>query len=357
MAGKHALKDSGDWGDPDFTFSPSNPPRPKKSSDPGSSSMQPTRSAFKETNLVDNLPNRDDVTEKIDRIKRNSTDEVFVDEGLIQLSRSNWVNSLYGKFYGRTPPLSLVQNIRPKVWKVSCAVQVVDLAFGFFCFKFANADDLEKVLSNGPWFLRGQVLLLIPWRENFQPMLERIETIPVWVQFSGLPIEFLHGQILTKLASVIGQPLKVDHITLKGNRAKFARVCILWNLNKTVPNDFWINASSKRFWQAIALENILKLYFKCGKIGHLEEHYASIHDSPIYVPLDNTSTGNGMNLNLNKENVTPTYKDLHGRWQIVNKRRNMLKKYANEKGNSMQNIFEILPNNDDRKEFDDCNDM
>ncbi|WOK95118.1 hypothetical protein Cni_G03825 [Canna indica] len=250
-------------------------------------------SLFKESYVFDNLPEREDLSERFESIRMNSSDEIFIEEELVNYSRLNWTNSLYGKFY------------------------VVDLASGFFCFKFANADDVEKVLTNGPWFLRGQVLLLSPWRENFQPMLERIDSIPIWIQFPRLPIEFLQRDILIKLASALGKSLKVDEITLKGNRAKFALLCVLWDLKKFVPNGLWINCSGKRFWQALALENIPKLCYECGKIWHLA--YQCVTDR---VQVNNEDNANIAIMENNtvcaKENqADSSAKSIHGPWQVL----------------------------------------
>ncbi|WOL07227.1 hypothetical protein Cni_G15965 [Canna indica] len=120
----------------------------------------------------------------------------------------------------------------PKIWKLNCSIQIIDLALRYFCFKFSNRDDMESVLSKGPWFLGGQVLLLTPWRVNFQPMFERIDTFP------GLPVEYMQREILHQMAVFLGQPIKIDEVTLRGQRAKFARICVLWDLSKIVPNGF-----------------------------------------------------------------------------------------------------------------------
>ncbi|WOL05493.1 hypothetical protein Cni_G14222 [Canna indica] len=97
------------------------------------------------------------------------------------------------------------------------------MAAGFFCFKFGCADDLKNVLIEGPWFFRGQALLITPWRANFQPLLEKIEAVSIWVQFPGLPIEYLQKDILLKIANCISQTIRVDDVTLNGHRAKFAQ--------------------------------------------------------------------------------------------------------------------------------------
>ncbi|WOK94068.1 reverse transcriptase [Canna indica] len=286
MAGRQGLKSPGDWGDlgdPDSVFSPANPPRPKKLPDPGSTPMRSSKSAstgesrlkpanskhpdksinfqgipmkspliassdiapgstarssmntsanislnvpsnfdsmensnmlqtirnplfdpnqlsskkpnswaflFKNTNLIDNLPIRDDITETIDRMKKNSSEEVFVDDGLIQLSRSNWVNSLYGKFY-----------------------------------------------------------------------------------------------------------------------------------------------------------------------GHLEEHCANNQGRPENESSGNVATGNCINWVTNDDNETTSDKGLHGPWQVVNKRKNVSKKTTNGQGTNKQNRFEVLHNNDENREKNDCNAM
>ncbi|WOL01218.1 hypothetical protein Cni_G09932 [Canna indica] len=135
---------------------------------------------------------------KLKVLQENSHDEVMIDDELVAHSRLNWANCLYGKFFGKTPSLKLVQSIMPKIWKNKFNMQVIYLASGFFCFKCQSNVDLNHVISNGPWFLYGQVLLLIPWKPNFQPLSEKIESIPVWVQFPGLPVEYLQNDILLK---------------------------------------------------------------------------------------------------------------------------------------------------------------
>ncbi|WOL18967.1 hypothetical protein Cni_G27764 [Canna indica] len=201
-----------------------------KSNKPGSWAALFKKACF----MSDDLCSKD-AEAKIRAIQENSTDEILIDEELMQVSRSQWINYLYGKFFGKTPPLSLIQNVMLKIWKIKYGLNVIDLALGYFCFKFTSNDDLNHVLTNGPWFLNGQVLLTTHWKVNFQPCLEKIETIPVWIQFPGLPVEYLYKDILLQLAAKIGQPIKVDEITMKGSRAKYARDMNMTNLENDKP--------------------------------------------------------------------------------------------------------------------------
>ncbi|WOK93981.1 hypothetical protein Cni_G02682 [Canna indica] len=129
-----------------------------------------------------------------------SDNEVNIDDELINRSRSEWVNSAYGKFYGKVPLLGLVQNIMPRLWRLKNNVQIVDLVAGFFCFKFGCKEGLDSVLAG------------------------------------GLSVEYMHKEVLMKITSSLGQVVKIDEVTIKGQRARFARVCPLWNLTMQVVN-------------------------------------------------------------------------------------------------------------------------
>ncbi|WOL07831.1 hypothetical protein Cni_G16580 [Canna indica] len=46
--------------------------------------------------------------QRMKAIQDSSSDEIFIEDDLIERSKLNWVNCLYGKFYGKTPSLRLV---------------------------------------------------------------------------------------------------------------------------------------------------------------------------------------------------------------------------------------------------------
>ncbi|WOK92380.1 hypothetical protein Cni_G01071 [Canna indica] len=169
----------------------------------------------------------------------------MISEEDIEKTRRECKLVLYGKFFGRTPSLELVKNIMHKLWKIKGSCKVIDLASDFFAFKFNDENDYWSVYSGGPWFLRGQVLSLVQWKKNFQPMKEEVSVVPVWIQMPSLLLEFMSQDILLQLAAVIGKSVKIDEYTKAGDRGKFTRI--------------------------LAYENLMNICYNCEKNGHKEE--------------------------------------------------------------------------------------
>ncbi|WOL09486.1 hypothetical protein Cni_G18239 [Canna indica] len=238
----------------------------------------------------------------------------------------------------------------PKVWRIKGELRTVDLAASFFCFKFSNSGDYEMALSGGPWFMRGQALLLKPWRPNFQRLLERTDTIPIWIQFPGLPVEYLHEIILRKLAESVGQFIKIDEVTMRRQRAKYARICILWDLTRTVPNGIWVKSSRGKFWQAVAVENIPKLCYHCGKIRHTRNQ--CVAQEGMLMPDKTTDSIKDCREN-NEDAMTGSAEEkgenIYGPWQIVSRKRRGGFRREKRQENGIRNSFGALKEEEKQK--------
>lgn len=89
-----------------------------------------------------------------------------------------------------------------------------------------SEDDRCHVLSNGDYYLYGKRLFLKSLPERFRLDNSDFCTLPIWVQFPSLPIEFWHPMALSKIASCIGKPLWSDKMTKELKKGGFARVLI-----------------------------------------------------------------------------------------------------------------------------------
>lgn len=109
---------------------------------------------------------------------------------------------------------------------------------------------MARVLTKGPWFAHKQALVLTPWRENFRPLCKTVVEAPIWLQPPGILVELLRPSIL----KLVGKPQKFDNITLSGTQAKYAKIYILMNVSKPLPQGAWIKIDFTKSFQTIAYE-------------------------------------------------------------------------------------------------------
>lgn len=91
-------------------------------------------------------------------------------------------------------------------------------------------EEYEKALLEGPWMIGDHYLHVQNWRPNFRVKKAKINSLPVWVKFHVLPVEYYSERWLKKAGNLIGQNIKVDITTLLASQGKFAHVCVEWTI-------------------------------------------------------------------------------------------------------------------------------
>ncbi|XXG82814.1 hypothetical protein AAC387_Pa10g0702 [Persea americana] len=135
-------------------------------------------------------------------------------------AKLTWGNALVGYFIGKTPPFFTVKYSLEKAWRVT-DLEVISMSEDFYLFKFNSYDAGQVILDDGPWFVHGHPLVLRRWTEDIEMCRQMFETIPVWVRFPNLNFCFRTSNAFSKIASVIGRPICMDHATAAGTRFCF----------------------------------------------------------------------------------------------------------------------------------------
>ncbi|KAK2643932.1 hypothetical protein Ddye_019127 [Dipteronia dyeriana] len=112
------------------------------------------------------------------------------------------------------------------------ARQLTDLEEGYFVARFQMKDDLDYVLTNRPWVISNQYLVVQRWKPNFVPGEDLIQSMSTWVRFSKLPMEWLDADLLWNIGGMLGRMCKVDLSIVNQARARFARICMEIDISK-----------------------------------------------------------------------------------------------------------------------------
>lgn len=152
-------------------------------------------------------------------------------------------------------------------WVTKGPWQLVDLPNGFFAVKFQLFEDMDYALCNGPWIIAGQTLVVQKWDPNFDPLVDKISRMAVWIRILDLPVKYYKDFALKSIGGLIGPVVKIDKVTLGQTRGKFCRLCVEINLNE--PLKPLINLYGKPY--GVVYEGISTICFNCGVYGHVRE--------------------------------------------------------------------------------------
>ncbi|CAN0881742.1 hypothetical protein LINGRAHAP2_LOCUS14410 [Linum grandiflorum] len=90
-----------------------------------------------------------------------------------------------------------------------------------------------------------------------------VTTTMVWVTLPDLPIEFYNPIAITRIASRIVKPVRVDRATQEGARGKYARVCVEVDLSKPLLPKYKLEGVT----YLVVCEGFHKICTKCGMFG------------------------------------------------------------------------------------------
>ncbi|KAL5760949.1 hypothetical protein ACOSQ2_019787 [Xanthoceras sorbifolium] len=199
-------------------------------------------------------------------VEGSNGQDVILSEELKSKLCKPWANVLILKIMGRSHSLNfMIQKLTQK-WSLVGQWQLTDLEDGYFVARFQFVADLEYVLTEGPWMVTNQYLVVQRWRPNFVPGEEPIRVMPVWLRLSGLPMEWVDAGFLWKLGGILGKTCRVDQITEAQSRGRYARLCIEIDISKPLRSYMKVDGKIIR----IEYENLSMVCFICGKVGHVQ---------------------------------------------------------------------------------------
>jgi hypothetical protein len=158
--------------------------------------------------------------------------DAIVEEGIVK-----WKSSLVGQFMDKQLTYFLVKKSVESMWKQYSAVEVFSLDNGMFIFRFQDEATWEEILENKLWHVANNPLILRKWQPGMQVLKLSLTSVPVWVKFLHLPMEFWTPTGLGFVASGIGKPLYVDKVTEEQKRLGFAWVLIEIDITLECPKE------------------------------------------------------------------------------------------------------------------------
>ncbi|KAK9273138.1 hypothetical protein L1049_017945 [Liquidambar formosana] len=166
-----------------------------------------------------------------------------------------------------------IRSIILAAWNLLTPLSITFLAPNMFLFGFSKKEDKLKILSIGPWSIRGLLLVLKEW--SFGLVLEEIDfhSYPLWVQVHGLPPDFKSSDNASKIGPKIGVLLDVD-VPRSGQLVwnQFIRVRVDVDVRNPLKTGFLLKrAAMPEVWVQFKYERLSDFCYRCGRLGHGEK--------------------------------------------------------------------------------------
>ena len=181
--------------------------------------------------------------------------------------KDRWRFSLIGFIAGKFPGYTSISTFVTNSWK--CPVNFSMHDSGWLIFTFNSELDMLNVLNGGPYHVLGRLMILKIMPEFFDFDTADMVRMPIWIRFPNLPLQCWSPLCLSKLASVVGKPLRLDTPTSSITRLSYARVLVETDLSADLPNLITISLpNGASMSQKVQYESLPRFCKKCRSLGH-----------------------------------------------------------------------------------------
>lgn len=170
------------------------------------------------------------------------------------------------------------------MWNQYGEIEVFSLENGLFMFRFQDEATCEEVLEAKLWHVANKPLILRKWHLGMQDLKLILTSVPVWVKFLHLPMEYWTPTCLSHVASGVGKPLYADKVTEEQKRLGFARVLVEIDVNSDCPKEIIIcRGNGANITIGVEYPWLPLKCSCCGGVGHAA-YSCSKKDKQVWIP-------------------------------------------------------------------------
>lgn len=119
---------------------------------------------------------------------------------------------------------NFLHNHLVQLWKPTRDYSLLELGNDFFLFKCEGDETLNRALTEGPWIVAGNYLIVQRWKLGFSAFKGSITSMSIWVHIPEFLVELYNKDIIFSIGQYIGHPIKLDMNTYWATKDKYARL-------------------------------------------------------------------------------------------------------------------------------------
>ncbi|XP_024964497.1 uncharacterized protein LOC112504774 [Cynara cardunculus var. scolymus] len=138
---------------------------------------------------------------------------------------------LYSYFLGPRLPFPIVLRAVQNAWAKFGLKDAMVNDLGYFFFRFNDNGGCNQVAESSPLMIRGRPLFVSTWDPSKGLTKPEHTSFPLWIKFYNIPLVAFNREGISRIASAVGVPLRLDACTASTcdkawGRTNFAKVLV-----------------------------------------------------------------------------------------------------------------------------------
>ncbi|KAL0801946.1 hypothetical protein Bca101_057122 [Brassica carinata] len=195
---------------------------------------------------------------------------VKIPNSVIERNRKAWDSFIIGQFYEEAPARAAVQAIVNGMWsKHRRDIAVSKMDGNAFLFRVPCPNARRRILAQCLWQVDGQTMFVAKWAPGITPEKPALSTVPVWLDFHGVPLQFFNKDALKEIAGIVGHPICLHPATENLTNIEVAKVYTVIDPREPLPEA--VNAQfecGEVVRIGVSCPWLPSLCSHCSKVGH-----------------------------------------------------------------------------------------
>lgn len=161
---------------------------------------------------------------------------VTIPNSVIEKNKKAWDSFILGQFYEEPPARGAVHAIVNGIWsKQRRDISVSKMEGHAFLLRVPCPHARRHILSQCLWQIDGQTMFVAKWAPGMNQEKPELSSVPVWLDFLDVPLQFFNEDALKEIAGLVGKPLYIHPSTLNLSNLEVAKVYTIIDPRKPLP--------------------------------------------------------------------------------------------------------------------------
>lgn len=193
-----------------------------------------------------------------------------IPNAVVEKNKKAWECFIVGQFYEDSPPKGAVHAIVNGIWsRQRRDISVSKMEGNAFLFRVPCPNARRRILAQSCWQIDGQTMFVAKWSPGIQQNKPELEMVPVWLELTGVPLQFLNRDALKEIDGLVGHPVRLHPSTKNLTDIEVAKVYTIIDPRKPIPeyeNARFESGDISRI--SVSSPWLPSLCSYCKKVGH-----------------------------------------------------------------------------------------